>query len=254
MIPRIDVCGTSYWLKELTIGQALDIAKLPEKLNETRITCFLKHVQSVKDPLVMTVQERYSLLIQYLAATQQDFAGVSCDYETYLNFPALAWVDEIAIDGGKTLGQLTGLQAEVLEALCEDSADWLMGVMVMQMNLPDWEPVALSERQLVQDGFMKRYERFKRLGITEADALYQEWNQYRWKLDCLVRLAVDDNGFVIYGGADDAPARFCPAASFGRLVTDLAECASWSRGDTSPVRADDSSGSDESAFVDDWSV
>lgn len=146
-------------LRELTIGQAIALAKMPEHLEQAETTAFLRYaVESCEgvspDPSSWTVQERTLVLCHYLAATSEagpDFAvGKTGRYSDYFD-GALDSNEETGISIGEIGGDewelfdLKGRDAEVIETLQGELEDgkgnpvtgrafWILGAMAAQLR------------------------------------------------------------------------------------------------------------------------
>ncbi|HDH1656668.1 TPA: hypothetical protein PIV11_003753, partial [Acinetobacter baumannii] len=60
----VPIGDSTFQMQELSFEQCLKISIIAPNLNEKRLTAFLKSaLDSVFDPLVLTIQERYLLLL-----------------------------------------------------------------------------------------------------------------------------------------------------------------------------------------------
>ena len=63
----VPIGNNTYQLQEIVFNDALKVAAINQRLNEKRISAFLSHALSNKEqPLNMTVQERYCLMLKYV--------------------------------------------------------------------------------------------------------------------------------------------------------------------------------------------
>lgn len=224
MIPpfRVDMAGRSHWVQELTFSQSMQIAGLPDNLQEKRLTAMLRAIcPSSPDPLTMTVQERYYLLLQYLAAQQDSLIGYSMNYSSYARLQHEPWRQSMVLDG-ITIHQMTGLQAEILEAACENSADWVLGVLAMQIEASELPHLDSQDQSSLANQLHERVKKIGAMPNSQVDHLYSLWLQAQDRMGTAVHLGIDGGGLIVYGGADDAPMRFCATAAFGFIAGQLA--------------------------------
>lgn len=209
-LPLVDIAGTRYQLHELTFGETIKVARIAERLNEHRITAFLGYaLKDAELPLNLPVQVRYALLIHYLSSQTDTLTGLTLDYAAYLQQGE--WVE--SCDGVR---QMTGLQAEVLESACEDVVDWLTGAMAIQMHdMPD-------DRQGIDDALRQQVHALHDLPSSAFDAQCDRYLIACQSMASHVKTGFDTGGFVVFGGTDDAPLRFCPSTAFGRHAKQLA--------------------------------
>lgn len=222
--PRLSVGNTHYQLHELTFGQSIKVAKIPERLNEQRITAFL--AAALKDdelPLSLPVQVRYWLLLQYLSAQTGTLIDAHTDYAPYLISSDAEWATECA-DDGLVVRQLTGLQSEVIEQACEDVADRVLGAMAFQMvDYSGLDPLPTSPTtQNLWGVLMQRAEVLRDLPESVFDALFERYQRQSDRMATLLRIGFDNDGVVIFGGTANQAARFRPASAFGFVTTQLA--------------------------------
>ena len=137
-------------LRELSIGEALEIAAVPAHMEEAACTAFLRRAvasaSGVEDPAHWTVQERMLAVCHYLASSSDegpDFSVGDGRYQDYLD----AAVDtpagpvEVGSVGGDewTVRHLTGAMAESIERIdgevegVSGRLHWLLGAMAAQM-------------------------------------------------------------------------------------------------------------------------
>ena len=230
---RIDCGSVNRSLRELTIGDALKIARIPFAQNEHRITAFLSAV--LEDEALarsMTVQERYHLLIEYLAASTDTPLSVPVNFGLYRmpKDPNKSWKTTTTTPHGE-IHQLLGWQAELLEVVCEDVADWFIGSLVLQCQLSNFTPMpteADATDQARLSALHARVKVFEAMSQSEAEALTSAYLQANNEMAYHLKTNVDAQGITIMpmnavkGGADDAPARFRADTTFGWLAQRLA--------------------------------
>lgn len=144
-------------LQELTIGQSIALANMPEHLREAECTTFLNHAvkssEGIENPLDWTVQERTLVVAHYLASVLEDgpdFQVGEGRYSDYFNGASDSRVETIDLceQGGERwrLQPLTGRMAEAVERLQGEieglpaRMHWLLGCMAAQL-LRDGESI-----------------------------------------------------------------------------------------------------------------
>ncbi|GAA0319179.1 hypothetical protein [Psychrobacter aestuarii] len=123
-------------LNDLSIGQAIDIAKsYPESYNEARISALIGHV--VQDSSIarsLTASERYCFLLHHQHATQGLDSANYFNIDDYLLPTVQADVpSRIGVTDSAYVQHLYGAHVEVLEQKCENAADWFNGQMICQL-------------------------------------------------------------------------------------------------------------------------
>lgn len=211
----------SVFLRELTIGQAIEIAKIPESMNEARLTSFIGFVCD-EDAFGLTVQERYFILLNYLTMAQNDYV-LNIDDDRYF-LPVLTADDEVSVDG-LVVRQMTGRQAMVLETKCENIFEWLCGQMACQLvgevgayvgvDETSWEALP-DEEYGIDEMVAKRFEWIHNLTQEQFDKLAAVYFAGVDKLAHLVQIGFDNQGLTLLsvGGDVVEAARFCPDVCF----------------------------------------
>lgn len=220
----IQIGSTCYQLKELTFHNSLKVAAIPKQLNEKRLSELLRHILvDGLDPLKMTVQERYALLITYLEKQTKTLLEIDMNMHPYLPQYQEQWFTSIRLEN-LTVRQLTGLEAEYLESKCKSVAEWISCAMALQMRYDQHDVLAEAiDLDNFEPQFLLRLEHFKQLGQIEFNQHYELYSECNNQLQSILRIAVNDHGFVVRGGTDDAPMRFCPSAIFIGLIKDVDE-------------------------------
>lgn len=220
-------------LKELTIGQAIALCKLPADRHELMTTEFLRQVAAnaeaptldyVTDPRLWTVQERARMVCHYLAQVSDDgpdFAVGAGKLTDYLDFTS-----DIVMNGrcsdpdmpGWSFGPLLGGHVELLERSCTTRGEWLIGSIACQavptdraddlLSLPDIEQLAELDRRIAA---------IKDLPESEFEALLMAYdNATGVSLHHFLHVAFDGDGVVFESReAGLAPARFLANSCIG---------------------------------------
>lgn len=233
-------------LKELSIGDAIALANMPEHLGEAECTAFLKFaVASVAtgspNPAEWTVQERALAVAHYLASVMEDgpdFSLGAGKYSDYMDGAAdisLAMkqvpLGEIGGDNWE-IRHLTGGMAESIERLLGEAGDmpprlhWIMGGMAAQLVRVGEQMPELASDSLYDEWLLSRIKVFTAFPESDFGQLMAAYNAGRGKLHHLFAFNFYDNGIVILpkaGGAEGlSPARFPVRTCLSRLALDLA--------------------------------
>ena len=222
----VNIDGRRYDFTELTFAQAIAIARIPQIKNEARLTLFLRHVLGDSlDPLKMTAQERYFLLLSYLA--QQSALADGVNPQSFLKRTEKPFLHASEPEDGISVQIMTGRLSEILENHCRDLVDWVTGTLAMQLICPELPalPKTNDEDAVIIDAFKSRCKAIGELPTSAFNRLYAAYTRHMTDLAVLVHLGVDQHGITVFGGADDAPARFRSSAAFigsvGQLVRSI---------------------------------
>jgi hypothetical protein len=229
--PRIEIGSRMVYLRELKTGEALSLARMPEALLEARLTKFLAAILEDESlALSLSVQERYYLLMQYLSIQDGSPLTTNANFNKYLLIPSQreAWHQSIT-DDRLTVNHLTGNQAEILESLCEDVADWVLGAMAFQCEISgiDWPllPSGKAQNSELSTVMRQRIAILENMDQSSFNNLYEQYLVMCDRLSRFIRTGFDSKGITILGGADnDAPARFRASASLGGIIERLGRC------------------------------
>lgn len=248
-IPKIELGDKVVQMRELTIGQALEVSGIPERMQEARLSKFL--ALALNDELLaesLTVQERYYLLMQYLSMQDGTPLAADVNFPAYLlprNRPWKATVKGMICDWR----QMTGHDAMLLELTCEGAADWVLASIAMQSVRSDWPvmpgPDAMpSERN---EAMQARYRLVRDLPASEFEAMATEWRAACHGMARFIMTGFDNQGITVLpssGGADDAPMRFRPSAAFGEVCRELERCLAEAGREAGEGLPDDDAGGD----------
>lgn len=219
--------------RELTIGEAIAICKLPGHRHELVASEFLRRIADgataptagyVTDPRFWTVQERALLVCHYLAqvsGTDPDISvGESGRLSDYVVFDSDLKVD--SVDVGEVAGKrrvvspMLGAHAEILERLCQSRGDWIIGAMACQISSEDDAPVDITTMGDVQLlGYVQdRMEAVRSLPESDFEALLGAYSMAASReLNHFFAINFDDGGAVFEPQTDreagpQNPARF----------------------------------------------
>lgn len=224
----------SVFLHELTIGQAMQIAKIPQSMNEARLSSFIGFVcHDDSLALDLTAQERYFILLNYLSLAQNDYVLNLEDGAFFINKNPKESPDKVSIDG-LNVTHLSGRMAMVLEKKCENIYEWLVGQMACQIsgdvgallgfedmiweNLPD-------DEYAIDEWVGQRFEQVENLSQSQFERLAEVYFLGCDKLSHCVKLGMDNEGLTLLsvGGETEQVARFCPDVCFGPTAERLGE-------------------------------
>lgn len=219
----VPVGQSSYQLTEITFNDSLKVAVIEKRLNEKRITEFLKATLKQHNPLKLTAQERYLLLLKYMQKQNETMFASDMDFSKYIMSGA-DFKNDIS-ENGVMVRQLTGRDVEYLEASCCNAAEWIACMMAMQLSYSGHDvleklPDQNAFDQLYMQQFMSRLDHIKKLPASEFQQCYQEYAVLNNQLCTHVRLTICNDGLALRG-TDDAPVRFCPASCFIGIIREL---------------------------------
>lgn len=227
-------------LRELTLRESIELAAVPPHLHERATTaliaCTVKTTGSGTPSIEeWTVQERAMVVAHYLASVtdgEANFAVGEGRFLDYLDAERDAAPDECEV--GQACGddwimtQLTGRQAECMEAFCRSRVDWLLADMAARLRVAGKEspPPVASGMGAYQEWLQARAETIRDFPESDFEELYAAYVRGLAQLHHLFALDFDDEGHIVLpsqkeGGAVMAPARFRPAACVGRLAQAL---------------------------------
>lgn len=222
----VSINDRKYIFSELTFSQAIGIARIPQSKNEARLTQFLKCVFEGTniDPLAMTAQERYYLLLSYLAQ-QQNALSAHRFASQFLKPQPSSFVSQSLPEDGIFVTLMTGRLAELLENTCGDLVDWITGVLATQVTHPDLPPLPdlQTDDAALLEQFKARCKAIGAMPTSKFNHMYSVYTRHMSDLSVLVHLGVDKDGITVLGGADDAPTRFRPSAAFTGSVGQLVQ-------------------------------
>ena len=130
----VQLLETNVLLPDLQIGQAMDIAKIPVAFNEKRLSAMISHLTG--NPSLagkLTAQERYFVLLNHQAISQSQHIGDS-DIDGYALPTIQSDVPKCHQVGDMYVNHLLGAHVVVLEGICENVYDWIVGQMACQLS------------------------------------------------------------------------------------------------------------------------
>jgi len=227
-------------LRELSIGQCLQLAAMPPERDQAQMTAFLRFasVDPASDPLLWTVAERTFALCHYLAITDEhsaNFAVGAGHLTDYLDAGKLRTSD--CIDMGILAGdhwklqQLNGVMAESIERIegeCEHltgRAHWLIGAMAAQLQRSgEALPNVINDSDAYERWLVERMRVLCAFPESDFSALLAAFERNYVQLAHLFRLHFDDQGLVFLpqeARGDLPAARFPVSAALGPVAQAL---------------------------------
>lgn len=200
-------------MKELTLGQCIELSGMNQSQHEHLTTAFLNHVTGA-DSRAWTVEERAFLVGHYLASTGDDGPDFPVGEYRFSDYLALkgSYGTE-AVDG---IRPIFGSDAEMIErnegAVMQGRMHWLSGCLAVQAN-----PASDDEFLAIQRGFLDGE-------ISEFEQALADYLSARSKLQHLMNVTIINDGFAINGERDGEPipvARFPAAAAIPRFFEAL---------------------------------
>jgi hypothetical protein len=220
-------------LRELEVGQSIELLSMPPELLEGGTTEFLRYAAvadkptpaHVTDPRMMTVQERMHLCAHYLAHVSESGADFEIGDGRYSQFvmPGNDWDGRpapITLDKRKgSLWPLFGWQAEVLEKICQNRGQWQLSALACQIimegeSLPDG--TGISDADAIE-WVTKRRDAAKRMTESEYKQLFIAAAAAETKIAHFFHIGFQDDGVIALptpeaikeaGAKEIAPARF----------------------------------------------
>ncbi|WP_019518711.1 hypothetical protein [Faucicola boevrei] len=227
------------YLKELQIGQIIEMAKIPQELNELRMNSFLAYTcQDDSIAMRLTVQERYYILLNYLAISNNDYM-INTDVSEF--FIKAKTAPDMASVNGVYVSQLLGSHAILLQSKCENIYEWLAGKIACQLsgdlthffgdeqNPVIWEHLPTDNQDTLENVFRSRFEMINRLTDSLFSQLTDIYYQGCEKLRHLVDISVDNDGITLLGnsqnqgGGDIHIARFRPTTALSDISKRLSQ-------------------------------
>lgn len=134
-VMQLQLLETKVNMPDLTIGQAMEIAKIPERFNEKRLSALITLITNDNELAdKLTVQERYYFLLNQQALSQNKYAQQT-DLSEYFIETNEQVVPSEYLDESTGIGvqHLRGAHVCLLETICEDLFDWTCGLMACQL-------------------------------------------------------------------------------------------------------------------------
>lgn len=239
-IPAMRSARFTVQLKEISMLNAIKLAKMPIHLREKQNTFLLQSIiESVDgrelDPLYWTVQERLFIVGHYIAATQDndpDFAIGEARYSDYLQGERQYKLERYEIGNYEgdywTAVPLLGIMAETIESLegefvgIDAKTHWNIGCMAAQL-FPNENELDYRSADYDQQ-LLERMMTLSQLPESAFIYLLTQLNIANRELMHLFDTTMTEDGIVVRpidGGADKPYARFPACAAISTVSQQL---------------------------------
>ncbi|AWL27162.1 hypothetical protein DJ533_00315 (plasmid) [Acinetobacter defluvii] len=215
---NIEIGGVNYGLNHLLVSNILQMSKIKPEYYEKQLTQALYTIAPCSDPqaiLKMSIHERYAILLSYLQLVDNRL-DEDVDISEYLGDLSQFRNERIEMDD-ISVRPLNGLEAQALEEGCENTVDWIMGAMAIQIGCEGFPPIdTFSTIPFTKNLIKTRIDLLSKLEIGHFNSLFNAYLHLDSHFNSLVNISFD-NGIVlkkINGGTDDAPLRFRPTSAF----------------------------------------
>lgn len=237
----VQLLETSVLLPDLQIGQAMDIAKIPVAFNEKRLSAMISHLTD--DPILagkLTAQERYLILLNHQSISQSQHSDTG-DIERYVIPTVQADVPQRHQVGDMYVNHLLGAHVVVLEGICENVYDWIIGQMACQLsgdissvvggdsdNLK-WDILTadMSDNE-INEVIQKRSEIIDELGANgNFNILHDAYSIGVDALSHFLILGCENKGLTVISQGGDGtgePSRFLTLDGLQGIARVIAEC------------------------------
>lgn len=235
--PRFRSSRIDAQLRELTIGQAIEIAAFGDNKHEATATKFLsfaieESTGAEVDPRLWTIQERTAVISHYLAHTSdgdKNFEVVGgIEPGRYLDYldgdhDYSSESIELGVVGGDTwsISHAVGAHSVIMEDICQNHLDWILADMAVRLNMAgETKPDPLRDAGAYADWLRGRMTVFKAYPESDFGALIIAYQHGLGNLHHLFHLRFDDVGYLVNPkvGAALQAARFLAS----ECVSDLA--------------------------------
>lgn len=232
-------------MRELSIGEGIELAAMPTHMTEANNSAFLskvvQEVSGVGDLKAWTVQERALAICHYLASTSEngpDFSVGKGRYSDYLDGESgnKAGIPDIELgrfaDDVWRLRHLTGYMVESIERMtgeietAQGRFHWMLGAMACQLIREGEDCPDPADGEGVFDAFLvNRMRIFSAFPESEFAPLFLAYLSARKDLEHLFYTEFGEEGLLILPKGGDAsglpPARFPAHSCVSQLAKDL---------------------------------
>lgn len=228
------------YLNAITIGEIMEIAKIPEALNELRINSFIGF--TTKDNTLarrLTVQERYFILLNWLMVSESSYSMDGDMSEFFI--PENTDIPEFFEQDGVYVHHLLGSHVTALQHKCENAYEWLACQMACQLSgdltaitksdVPlIWEALNTDNDNDISTIIQQRFDVIAGLLDSDFANLHKLYSLGDYQLRHLVQPNLDNDGItlaniVAKGGDSEYEAvRFRPLAGISDIARQLADC------------------------------
>lgn len=235
--PLITIADRDYTFSDILMSHVFLIAKMPTKHYEQQLTQILQAIlegeidTTTQKPIntrLMTCEERYAMFLSYLDMTRdKNSLNIEIDTSDFVNPVVEGFSRErfFSVDETISVRHLTGIEAEALEIGCQTTNDWVLGAMAITIGCEKLPPIDVpSSLQFVGNMIKSRMDLLASLEHDEFNDLMHAYLILQDEQKHLVNITFDQ-GIVLERinkrGADDAPIRFQPSATFSRYAKNI---------------------------------
>lgn len=221
--------GTAFNITELNLGQAIEIAKIPQNQHERKISAILTAILGGEiDPYELTLQERHYLLMQYVARHDESF-GYGIDFS---DFEKDALPSEAVEVNGYTFRHLNGYECEALEQYAKNYMDWVLGSIALQISGNDlMEILPAKDIKYALNLISSRVGQLYAMDLDTAEIIFNSYYEAMDSLNHLLDYGYDEFGVVVIGKPSfdteglrvDNSVRFCEATTIPATVRSVIE-------------------------------
>lgn len=208
------IANRGYKFNHLKNSVIQDMAKLKSTHYEAMLTRGLGAIiGSDVNARTLTTQERYAILLTYLDAIEDKNIDQSINIKQFLHSDLSVFKRDWINGDNIQVRHLTGIEAEALEIGCENTADWILGAMCMQIGCDELPPIRadlLKDIGYTGQMIKNRLDTLNELDQPILNDLIYKFRNLDQQLQTLVNISYY-KGIVlnkINGGTDDAPVRF----------------------------------------------
>ena len=235
----IQLLNRQVFIQENTLEKTMEVARIPESLNEARLSSFIAFITGDNNLAgALTIQERYFILLNYLALSASNYSAVG-DYSEF--FIEQQTAPDFVESNGIYVGHLYGSQVMQLEHSCENTYDWLCGQIAMQCygdmskifgSGVVWEKIESFEKDYLSKTLQSRFEMIGQLGDSSPcfPLLVSAHEAGCLALNHLVETNIDKKGIVLKsqnpgGDANKCFARFRALNHVHPIIKQLIKCS-----------------------------
>lgn len=216
--------GTAYAIKELNLGQVIEIAKIPQKQNERKISAILTAIiGDIADPYELSLQERHYLMMKYVERHNETF-GYNIDFK---DFEKDGMAQETVEVNGYQFRHLNGYECEALEQYAKSYLDWVMGSIALQISgngIAAMLPA--KDINFAINVIQSRIDDLYALDLATSELIFNSYFEAMPLLNDLLDYTFDDEGVLVVGGMSEKLVRFCEISTVPATVEYLIESLS----------------------------
>lgn len=218
-VTPVFVNGRAYTIYELTLGQAIEIAKISHGKHEKKISAILAAILNNPTlPYEMTLQERHYLLMKYVES-KNDIFDFGLDFKAFEKDKTPK--DSVTV-GRFTFRHLNGFECEAIEEYATCHLDWIMACIALQASGEHIGGVVPShDVKFAKNVIESRVAELKALDLDTSEELLGNFFVSIGGLNHLIDYGFDDEGILVKGGTDENSVRFCTISTVPRIIAEV---------------------------------